>query len=377
VIRLRHASLVVLPLLTLWLLGESARAHDLERTQVSLTFETDGTFVLDVANDPNWLILRLEDFVGDYPAIPKAPAWSGPRSDADRDARLRLIAPAFIDRVVMWVSGREVRPTSVEYLAPAPPAPGNDVIPLGVYRMRGRFPLDATTLQWYYGIVVDPYPLVVHRADGRSATETVLGQAWSRQLDMTGQFRAPTSYAVARKYFWQGLRAILPGNIEQILFAVGIVLVGGAPRSLLFQVLAFVAGSSLGVGFRLAGIVVLAQPVTLQLVAASLAYVALENVVTRGVGSRRLATLALFGLLHGLTLGADLLGTAPPSGNLAATIVGFDAGAAAAQFTVAALAGLFLSAYSERAWYHPRIVVPASLALVTVAVSWMLVGRTG
>src|SRR5262245_54556642 len=37
-------------------------AHDLERTAVTLTIQSDGRFDLVVENDPNWLLLRLERF---------------------------------------------------------------------------------------------------------------------------------------------------------------------------------------------------------------------------------------------------------------------------------------------------------------------------
>jgi hypothetical protein len=128
-------------------------AHDLERTQVLLTFERDGSFVLDVANDPSWLKLRLERFPG-----------------------------SFADRVVLWVDGHEVRPTSVELIAgPA----------VATHRLRGRMPSDAQTLRWYYGLVIDPYPLAVRRADGRVVVEEIAGDAWSRTIDVSGQFHAP------------------------------------------------------------------------------------------------------------------------------------------------------------------------------------------
>jgi hypothetical protein len=134
-------------------LGRAAAAHDLERTSVLLTFANDGSFVLDVANDPSWLKLRLETFPGPFP-----------------------------DRVVMWVDGREVRPTSVEFI------PGT---PAAIHRMRGRMPSDARALRWYYGLVIDPYPLTVRRADGRVIVEEVQGDAWSRAIDLSGQIRAP------------------------------------------------------------------------------------------------------------------------------------------------------------------------------------------
>ena len=130
-----------------------AAAHDLERTQVVLAFERDGSFVLDVSNDPSWLKLRLESFPG-----------------------------SFADRVVLWVDGHEMRPTSVEFI----PGPTR-----ATHRLRGRMPTDAHSLRWYYGLVIDPYPLAFRRADGRVVVEEIGGDAWSRTIDLSGQFRAP------------------------------------------------------------------------------------------------------------------------------------------------------------------------------------------
>jgi len=137
-------------------LGAPAAAHDLEKTQVTIAFARDGSFVADVANDPAWLKLRLESIPG-----------------------------PFADRVVLWVDHQEVRPESVELIAP------RAVDGLATYRLRGRVPMNAQTMRWYYGLVIDPYPLTIHRADGRVIVEEVQGDAWSRTIDLSGQFRAP------------------------------------------------------------------------------------------------------------------------------------------------------------------------------------------
>jgi hypothetical protein len=136
-----------------------ALAHDLERTSVSLTFARDGSFVLDVSNDPRWLMLRLQSVPG-----------------------------PFSDRVVLFVDGREVRATSVEYLPPPAGETATSPGALATYRLRGQMPLDAHTLRWYYGLVIDPYPLTVRRSDGRIVVEEVAGDAWSREIDLGGQF---------------------------------------------------------------------------------------------------------------------------------------------------------------------------------------------
>lgn len=143
-------------------LSGTADAHDLEKTQVRLTFARDGSFVLDVSNDPAWLTLRLASIRG-----------------------------SFADRIVLWVDGREVRPTAVEFRPAA--ADGQ----LATYRMRGRMPADARTLRWFYGLVIDPYPLTVVRADGRIIVEEVQSNAWSGAIDLSGQFSAPRVSATA------------------------------------------------------------------------------------------------------------------------------------------------------------------------------------
>jgi hypothetical protein len=129
-----------------------AAGHDLEKTQVSITFARDGSFVADVANDPSWLKLRRESIPG-----------------------------PFADRVVLWVDGHEIRPESVEFISG----------PSAVNRLRGRVPTNARTLRWFYGLVMDPYPLTIRRADGRLIVEEIGGDAWSRTIDLSGQFQPP------------------------------------------------------------------------------------------------------------------------------------------------------------------------------------------
>ena len=177
---LRSVRFLVAAAAILWLSAAPA-AHDLERTQVLITFERDGSFVLDVANDPSWLTLRLERFPG-----------------------------TFADRVVLWVDGHEVRPTSVEFI-PGPAA--------ATYRLRGRMPADAHSLRWYYGLVVDPYPLTIRRADGRVVIEEIGGDAWSGPIDLSGQFHAPF------------LSSPVVGIALMILLAVPIALRIGSARA--------------------------------------------------------------------------------------------------------------------------------------------------
>ncbi len=57
--------------------------------------------MLDVANDPMWLLLRLETFAGG--SVPPNV------SAAQRDARLAQLTSVFADRLVLFVDAHEVR----------------------------------------------------------------------------------------------------------------------------------------------------------------------------------------------------------------------------------------------------------------------------
>ena len=196
--------------------GTTPRAHDLERTTAHLTLAADGSFALRLAHDPAWLVLRLEGFAG-------APGAATTTDTAVRDARLREWAPAMIDRVVLFVDGHEVRPTSVEYAPPPADVPPGQFA-LASYTLRGRMPEAARTLRWYYGLVVDPYPLTVTLADGSETTEWIQGDAWSTSLALGGPFARPSRWTRLWQYLALGYRHILPEGLDHILFVLGLFL---------------------------------------------------------------------------------------------------------------------------------------------------------
>jgi hypothetical protein len=173
--------------------------------------------VLDISNDPNWLLLRLESFAGGH-----VPAGITP---AMRDARLRELGEVFLDRVVLFVDGREIRPVSAEYKAPRAQLALDALPPLATFRLRGRMPAESRTLRWLYGLVIDPYPLTIHRADGRAMVEVIDGSNWSGVLDLSGQFRQRTWLDDARDYIGRGTAHVLPTGLDPIVLLVALFLI--------------------------------------------------------------------------------------------------------------------------------------------------------
>lgn len=360
-IRIRH----IIVLATVALAVGPAVAHDLERTQASLTFAPDGSFVLDVANDPNWLLLRLGPFA------------ENAEPGRDRDQRLAELAPVFMDRVVLFVDGHEVRPTSAEYIPPRPQTESGNLTPLATYRLRGQMPADAKALRWFYGIVIDPYPLTVKRADGAVVTEWVAGRNWSGTLDLAGQFRAPSRWDIALQYLALGYTHILPKGVDHILFVLGLFLLSFKLRPILMQVTTFTIAHSITLGLTMYGVVSLSPRIVEPLIALSIAYVAIENLITTELKPWRLALVFSFGLLHGMGFAGVLKDLGLPRSEFLTALLTFNLGVEGGQLTVIALAFVCVIWYRQRSWYHRRIVVPASMLIATIGLYWTVARALG
>ena len=350
----------------LWLLGATTVAHEAERTRVTLTLSSDGSFVLDVANDPRWLLLRLETFAGG-----SVPANI---STAQRDARLAELTPVFADRIVLFVDAHEVRAGAVEYISPASREPGagnrEPENTVAMFRLRGTMPRDATRLRWLYGLVGDRYPLEIRQPDGSSTIEWIDGTNWSEVIDLSRSFTRPTRTAIARQYSWLGYTHILPKGLDHILFVFGIFLLSPRFKTMLLQVTAFTIAHSITLGLSIYGLVSLPSPIVEPLIALSIAYVAIENLVTRELKPWRLALVFMFGLLHGLGFAGVLRELGLPRGEFVTALLTFNLGVEGGQLTIIAAAMLAVWPFMKKGWYRQRVVIPASLLIAAIGLYW-------
>lgn len=343
-----------------WLLSAAGAAHEAERTRVTLALQANGQFVLTVENDPTWLLLRLETFAGG--SVPPNLSPDG------RDARLAQLTAVFADRIVLFVDAHEVRATAVAY-HPPPPEPQNA---LGTYRLTGVMPRDATRLRWLYGLVADPYPLEVRQPDGSSTVEWIQGANWSDVIDLSRSFTRPTRLEIARQYLWLGYTHILPKGLDHILFVVGIFLLSPRWKTLLLQVTAFTIAHSITLALSIYGIVSLPSRIVEPLIALSIVYVAVENLFTRELKPWRVALVFTFGLLHGLGFAGVLRELGLPRSEFLTALLTFNLGVEGGQLTIIAAALLATAPFRRAPWFHARIVIPASLAISAVALSWTI-----
>ncbi|MEM6620493.1 MAG: HupE/UreJ family protein, partial [Pseudomonadota bacterium] len=113
------------------------------------------------------------------------------------------------------------------------------------------------------------------------------------------------------------------------------------------------------------------------IIAASIAYVAVENIFTQRLQPWRPALVFGFGLLHGLGFASVLGDFGLPDGQFLPALLGFNMGVELGQIVV--ILACFLAVgfwFRDRTWYHSGIVIPASAAIAAVSLYWV-VERTG
>jgi len=109
---------------------------------------------------------------------------------------------------------------------------------------------------------------------------------------------APAVGAFAR-FFRLGMEHMLTGY-DHLLFLTGIVLVCTGLKSMLVLVSGFTVAHSLSLAAAALGWLALPSSLVEVLIAASIVYVGVENLVSRAPLSRRTALTFAFGLVHGL-----------------------------------------------------------------------------
>ena len=234
---------------------------------------------------------------------------------------------------MLFVDAHEVRAAAVEYSGRRQPEPEDA---LATFRLTGTMPRDATRLRWLYGLVADPYPLEIRQPDGSSTVEWITGTNWSDVIDLSKSFTRPTRLEIARQYLWLGYTHILPKGLDHILFVLGIFLLSPRLKTMLLQVTAFTVAHSITLGLSIYGIVSLSSRIVEPLIALSIAYVAIENLLTRELKPWRLALVFMFGLLHGLGFAGVLRELGCRARNFSRRSLTFNLGVEGGQLTVIA-----------------------------------------
>lgn len=175
------------------------------------------------------------------------------------------------------------------------------------------------------------------------------------------------------RYVVLGFEHILPKGMDHILFVLGLFFFSLHMRPLLLQVTAFTLAHTATLALAVLGVVKVSPAIVEPLIAASITFVAIENIFWPRLNWWRTIVVFGFGLLHGLGFATVLGEIGLNPAHLVRDLIGFNIGVELGQLAVIALAFAIVGyPFGRRAWYRAQIAVPASAGIAAVGAWWFV-----
>lgn len=182
--------------------------------------------------------------------------------------------------------------------------------------------------------------------------------------------RAPT-HEVFWFYTKMGITHIIPYGIDHILFVVSLCLLSNKIKTILWQASAFTVAHSITLALSMKNIIVAPGQVVEPIIALSIAFVAIENILLSELKPWRILIVFFFGLVHGLGFASALSEVGLPRNNFYTSVIAFNVGVELGQVAVILLIfGLLIIPFGKRLNFKKQFVYPLSIMIALVAGYW-------
>lgn len=356
--------LALLSTLFIALSASQSRAHELRPTIADLIISEDAIEIR--------FILALEPFLAgiNLSAIentedaPEAATHDTLRSlpPSEIESRLRAAWPALSKGFMLNVNDQ---PLVLEITSISIPEAGNPELPRDSILTLRAANSDNLPTSFTWG---DTYGLLALRVDGGGEPFEILLNGGD-----TAEFIRPSALQFFTNYIKIGFEHIVPKGLDHILFVLGLFFFSTAFRPLLWQVTTFTAAHTLTLALAMTGVVTLPASIVEPLIALSIAYVALENIIGMKFGPRRVFVVFGFGLLHGLGFAGVLSEIGLSAGSFALGLIAFNIGVEIGQLAVLAVAWILMASWAaKRPFYRKAIAIPASTLIGAIGLYWTI-----
>ena len=342
--------------------SQEAAAHEVRPAIGDLTV-AEGTATLSVTLNAEALLAGADlEGVEDTNALDASDEIDALRALAPEALadRLRADAERIEERLGIAVDGNPL-PLALTEIAPG--AVGNVDLPRDTQlTFTGPVPSDAQALTVLWP---SEWGMLVLRQQGVEAPYTgyLSGGETSEEIAIAGGGEQ-TGWEAFLTYIPVGFAHIVPMGLDHILFVLGLFFLSPRIRPLLWQVTAFTAAHTVTLALGALGIVNLPGSVVEPLIAASIVFVAVENIFSKGVSPWRPVIIFGFGLLHGLGFASVLGEFGLPEGQFIPALLGFNVGVEVGQIFVILVA--FLIVWAALRVDALRMKVEPSLAIYGV-----------
>ncbi len=182
------------------------------------------------------------------------------------------------------------------------------------------------------------------------------------------------SYFETLIYYLQlGFSHVIPLGFDHILFIISLFFLSSNRRTVLIQCSVFTLAHSLSLGLAAAGFIMPNATIIEPLIAASILFTAVENILHNKLNPWRIFLIFGFGFIHGMGFANALKEIGLPKNQFLSSLLSFNLGVELGQITVI-LSVYFLIGkwFSNKSWYKERIVFPISSLIGCIALYWTI-----
>ncbi|VAV95842.1 membrane protein, putative [hydrothermal vent metagenome] len=179
-------------------------------------------------------------------------------------------------------------------------------------------------------------------------------------------------WQTARLYVKLGYIHILPKGTDHILFVLALFFASTRLKPLLLQISVFTVAHTLTLALAATGKINVPASIVEPVIAASIAFVAIENLLFKDMTRWRPVIVFGFGLVHGLGFAGVLAEMGLPQAQFTPALISFNIGVELGQISVIVLAWILLHRLYQQSWYRTRIIMPVSLLIAAIGLFWAL-----
>src|SRR6476469_1841685 len=181
---------------------------------------------------------------------------------------------------------------------------------------------------------------------------------------------APTQNVIGF-YLKLGFQHIIPEGFDHILFVIGLCLISTKVKTIFWQATAFTVAHTITLALTMKSIIIAPSALVEPIIALSIMFVAIENLIISELKPWRIAVVFMFGLIHGMGFANSLNEIGLPPNKFFTSIIAFNCGVELGQMAViAAVFALIIIPLRNQQWYKRGIVYPLSILIALIACYW-------
>ncbi len=194
-----------------------------------------------------------------------------------------------------------------------------------------------------------------------------------------GQIYQPSLWDIITRYIHSGIIHIVPYGLDHILFVIGLLAFSRSGHHLLLQISLFTVAHTLTLAAASLGWVQVSPSIVEPLIALSIAYIAVENLLRASsqpdphLRLMRGGVVFAFGLLHGLGFASVLAEFGLPDSAFILSLISFNIGVEIGQLIIVVPIFIMLKIILSKP-HHYRIIfqVPVSVVIAIIGLYWTM-----